>query len=197
MALPIADGIEWKAMKWRVLECVLVIAIVLFAAQVFHPAVSGSQHCFSPDSLQSKYRSNEWLLGLLPIYDPRFTEKSSPLADHLVTKGYWAPSGAAEPRWIVTGHFSPQWKDGQSWLHRVLYWDDEQWIAWTEANPQLARLVWPQVLASLRRQNTESEAIELLFLAKHAPSMEQFRDDVQKSEFLGDELKKSVTNAAE
>ena len=137
MALLQRAAIEWRSMKWHAHECVLVIAIVLITAQVFRPTVTGSLHYFSPDSLKSRYRSNEWLFGILPTYDPRFREQSSPLVDHLVTKGYWTLTGAPEPRWMVTGHFSAQWKDGQSWLHRVLYWEDEKWIAWTEANPQL------------------------------------------------------------
>jgi len=184
-------------MKRPALECVLVVVILLIAAQIFHPADTGSRHYFSPDSLQSRYRTDEWLFGLVPIYYAGFRDKSSPLADYLVQNGYWTPTGASESRWLQTGYFSAQWRDGQSWLHRVLYWEDEEWIAWTETKPQLARFVWPQFLASLRRQESESEAIEFLFLVRHATSVEELRQLVHDSEELGDELKRSIATAVE
>jgi hypothetical protein len=183
-------------MKWRVLECVLVLAI-LAALTFLFPGPNGSVHYFSPDSLQSKYRPNAWLFGLVPNYLPRLQDKSSPLVDHLVKNGYWAPSNAAKPRWIVTAHFSDQWKGGQSWLHRPLYWDNERWIAWTEANPEMARLVWPQFLASLRREDPPSGAYELLLVARYAKSVDDLHRLVQDADAMSDELKASIINAAD
>jgi hypothetical protein len=161
-------------MKWRALECVLVLAI-LYALTFLFPGPIGSVHYFSPASLESKYRPDAWLFGSVPNYLCRLQDKSSPLTDHLVKNGYWTPSGAAKPRWIVTAHFSEQWKDGQSSLHYPLYWRNEKWIAWTDANPELARLVWPLFLESLRREESPSGAIELLWLAERAMSVDELR----------------------
>jgi hypothetical protein len=180
-------------MKWGAIECVLVIAIVLVTAQVFHPPVTGSRSYFSPDSLQSKYENDEWLLGLIPYY--RAGVKSSPLADYLVEKGYWTPARVATPRWIVTGHYSAQWKDGQSLLHYPLYWQHEKWIAWTEAHPEIARVVWPQLLASLRRDEPQEGGFALLLLAEHAASVDELRQLVRTSESLSDKFKSSLANS--
>jgi hypothetical protein len=179
-------------MKRRTLECVLVVVIIALAARLFLPGASGSITYFSPGSLQSAYRSNEWQLGVIPIPTSGLTAKPSALTDHLVRLGYWSPSDSPRQRWIVTGSFSSQWKGGASWLHRILFWQDEKWIAWTDANPDLARVVWPAFLASLRREKSQGESIELLFVAERAASVEEFRQSVQESEFFGDELKKLI-----
>jgi hypothetical protein len=182
-------------MKRRALECVLVLAIVFVFARVFSSS-TGSIHYFSPDTLESKYRAVQRLLGLVPTYISWLRDNPSPLAEYLVANGYWAPRNASRPRWIVTGHSSPDRIGGLSWLHRILHRKDEKWIAWTEANPELARFVWPRFLESMRKQRTQNEAIALLLLAERAESVEELQQLVKKSERLSDDFKKSIANAA-
>jgi hypothetical protein len=182
-------------MKRWVLECVLVLAILFVLGRVFS-SPSGSIH-FSPDTLESKYRAEQRILGLIPTYISMQRVKSSPLVAYLVTNGHWVPTDTSNPRWIVTGHFSDDWKDGQSELHRVLYWQDEQWIAWTEANPELARFVWPRFLDAVRQSESDGEPFALLFLAKRAGSVEELQQLVQKSDLVDDNLKKLIANAGE
>ena len=183
-------------MKWRALECVLVFVIFFTVVRLF-PDSAGTTHYFSPVTLESKYRPGGWLTGWMPTFASGEQVKPSPLADYLVEKGYWVPARVTRPRWIVTGHFSTQWTDGQTALHYPLYWHHEKWIAWTEAHPEIARIVWPQFLASIRREERLGGMIELLWIAEHVASVDDLRRLVQKSEAIGDELKKSIANAVE
>ena len=181
-----------SVMRWRILECVLVLAIVFVFAQLFRPSTS-TVYYFSPDSLESKYRPNDTLLGLISIAEEK--PLPSALVEHLRDNGYWTPSGTPESQWIVTTQSTPSVeRQDPSWLHKILYWKgyQDKWIAWTKDNPELARIVWPEFLASLRRHKSDREAIVLLYLARDATSIEGFRNAVQKSEHLGDEVKKSI-----
>lgn len=137
---------------------------------MFYWPSPGSLCFFSPDSLESRYQSEILLPGSgVPVYKSGFKAKNSRLVEYLIQKGYWSRAAVTTPRWIMTGHFNPKWKDGQSHLHSELYWHDDEWIQWSEQNPDKAAALWPQVLAILRddpQHKGQNEVAELMWQSK-------------------------------
>src|SRR5262245_42610390 len=158
-------------MKLRPIEWIVIVAIVATLLAFIAPESTGSRHYFSPSSLRSQYQRDNLLT---PFFGRQAIEKSSALVDYLVERELWAPLSPGDSDWIQTAHFNPQWRDGQSYLHRVLYWDCDAWMTWTKENPKLANAVWPHVLAALRSDGSKHSACELLDLAKHSTSLEDF-----------------------
>lgn len=114
---------------------------------------SGGLHDFSPDTLETSSRS-EILLPLtdLPIYRSPRSSYRYDLVQYLIEYGYWSPvpeSGSP----IRVSRWNTQWRDGQSDLHRQFAWYADDWIAWTEQHPELADVLWPEVLAMLRSED--------------------------------------------
>jgi len=95
---------------------------------------------------------------------------------HLIEKQYWTPCPSAKPRWIFVSCWNEQWRETQFYRYTRRYPDE--WIEWTEANPALARLLWPKVLSILRRGITGGYAAHVMFLARQSSTVEEFRDYV-------------------
>ena len=168
-------------MKIRPIEWVIVSAILLLVACFFAP--QGSLHYFSPDSLESTYRLEGLLFWTqIPLYHSGLRDKPVTLVDYLIGKGHWTKANSNRRRWITTAHFNKQWHDGQLPLHRELYWHGEKWIDWSEANPELAKVVWPRLLAALRDNRTEHFAVELLYLAENAKTVGEFEEQARTTE---------------
>jgi hypothetical protein len=140
----------------------------------------GGRMFFSPDTFQVRTQS-ELLLPLteIPLYRSSFEYRDATydLPAYLVTKGHWLPIETDRPQWILVYHWNDQWRDGFTELHRYLRYSDE-WIQWTEANPQLANVLWPNVLSILRGGITDGYAAHLMFLARESSTVDEFRDHV-------------------
>ena len=118
----------------------------------------GGRTFFSPDTLETKSQSETLLfLTSVPIYRSSYQYHRYELVDFLIAEGYWTPSAAPSPRWLGTNRSNAQWRDGQSPIHREFAWFADDWIAWTQAHPELAAVLWPLVLEELRSGNTECQ----------------------------------------
>lgn len=134
---------------------------------------------FSPDTLDTKSQS-EILLPFttdVSIYRSQFEYYRWPLAEYLVQKGYWSPRTAKEPTWLLTYHWSDQWKDGNTDLERNLAWKRQFWMEWSDEHPELAKVVWPWVLKALRTDNVDREDFVSLLLwnVRRSNSVEEFQ----------------------
>jgi len=159
-----------RRIEWAIIAATLMVAVAFFA-----PESKSTLSYFSPDSLESRYRTELLWGASIPVYRSGFKGKSSALVEYLIVSGFWSPSNSDKPIWLKTGHFNTDWKDGQTQLHRALYWNEEEWIAWSKEHPEIASLVWPRVLAALRADKSERRATEYLFWAKRLESASQFQ----------------------
>ena len=154
--------------------CGSAVLLAYLAAAVWG---RGGRGYFSPDTLECRTHP-EWLLPLtdIPLYRGPDSTHRWPVVDYLVAHGLWSRSETPDPRWLTTFQWNRQWRDGQSQFHRELGWRGEWWVEWSEKNPEMAKALWPKVLAALRRPGTTDtgEAEILLFAAQKARSVEEF-----------------------
>lgn len=132
----------------------------------------GGQGEFSPDTLEARTQ-REYLIPLteIPIYRGSFERTRWPIADFLVTNGYWSAAKSAEPCWMETFRWNRQWRDGESTLYRELVWHGDQWIQWTKDHPDLAKLMWPRLLEVLRgSHNTAASSPEAVLFGAQSSS---------------------------
>jgi hypothetical protein len=139
----------------------------------------GGRGFFSPDTFQFKTQSEILLPPTeLPLYRSAFEYHEKPdLVAYLVAQGYWVPIQTEEPNWIAVFKWNTQWRDGEMQLYRYMNQPSE-WIEWTEANPTVARVMWPKVLSILRRGITAGYAEDIMRKAKQSSSLKEFINSV-------------------
>jgi hypothetical protein len=156
---------QWK----RPLLVAASIAIVVFLAVIVGPkfelsgVVSGVE--FSPDLM--KHRSFRYfeVLGIQVSPTQHRVWRSS-IDEYLVSNGYAVEVSTESPRWRFVKGFRPRvrgWHGHAKYSCQALgCWnDDDQWIKWSIANPELAAVLWPQVVQWLREEK-DSEVSYLL-----------------------------------
>jgi hypothetical protein len=149
---------------------ILVIAATGLALFLLLSGQSSSKGYFSPDTLESQSQDFYWgIPGVAKVNRHRLTE-------YLVKKGYWTRNSTTNPRWLMTGHYSAQWRDGHSALTSALFWHTDEWIEWSESHPKRAAILWPRVLEILRSDRAESQSIvrELLYFVERAETDSEF-----------------------
>jgi hypothetical protein len=159
----------------RILLAALAPPALLFASAAMF--CTGGRGDFSPDTLESRSRTEILFFSpRLPIYRGRHETRRLPLVEYLITHGHWSPTPTADPRRIPTYHWNPLWKDGHTRFDRELSWHTDEWIAWTQRNPDVAKHFWPMLLEILRepRNDAADEAAHLLMLGRSAESPEHF-----------------------
>lgn len=144
-----------RPIEWIVLAAIAVSAFLLFFR------LGGGVGYFSPDTLEYKSRSHDFLDWP--------TRDRNELTEYLIRKGYWSPIETKKPRWILMFEFWPGMRDGQSSLHAELSWRGDEWIEWSESHPEQAAQLWPQVLGVLRADPKigREEAAELMLNARY------------------------------
>lgn len=165
-----------------------IFAIAVLSAMSFG---RGGRGFFSPDTLEFRHQG-EWLVPIVnvPILrTPRSAPERWDLVNFLITKEYWRPVQMEQPRWQVTFRWNQQWRDGQSQTYRELAWRGNEWIEWSEANPEIAKRVWPAVLSALRHSESSelNDAWTLLRFARgcdNVRQLERILRDVPETESL-------------
>ncbi len=140
---------------------------------------------FSPDTFQLRSQE-EWLFPIVrfPVYRSAYQYREQPeLSDFLEKEGYWTKSGHTPARWVTTSHWNQQWNDGYGEMHRAFYRDTPALIEWTQAHPEIAEVLWPLVLETLRDEQTQygGYAGHLIFIARHSETLDEFRSFVNNS----------------
>jgi hypothetical protein len=140
----------------------------------------GGLSYFSPDTFQVRSQG-ELLLPMtdIPIWRSAYSFASDtyPLAEYLVANGHWKPASTSKPRWIVMNHWNTRWRDGQSTLYRYMRRPSE-WKEWTEANKEVAAVLWPTVLSLLREGVDSSYVAHVMDLGLRASTIEELRERV-------------------
>jgi hypothetical protein len=161
--------------KWLVRILVSVFAVVAILGAIAATTGRGARGEFSPDTLDIRLqRELLFMLTDTPLYQSSFEYYQNDLVRYLIEQGYWSPRDVAEPRWIQIFHYNVFWRDGGS----RLFQRPESWIEWTEQNPRLAAVIWPQVLRVLRNEKygeaSVSYAEYMLWVASQAGSLREF-----------------------
>lgn len=129
----------------------VLLAAALYVAWLTFVGNDASRDSFSPDTLETRSRS-ERSVGIT-VWPGTYRYRKAPLIEYLIANDYVQPITTTEPRWIVMGFYSSQWRDGQGHLAYVFSWQQEKTIAWCEADPERARLLWSTVFPLLRSSN--------------------------------------------
>jgi hypothetical protein len=157
--------------------CLTGVAIIYVVAIA---TAGGGLGSFSPDTFQYRTQSEVLLpLTSVPLYRSGCSYHQPPLFQYLVAQGYWAPSGASDPKWLPAFRWNRQWKDGYSGLHRELSWRGPEWINWSKSHPEMAAELWPLLLEVLRADapagDVEGHARWLLYAAGASRDIAEFR----------------------
>ena len=162
----------------------------------------GGRSYFSPDTLNTKHQTERLLFGTdIPVYRSEFTFDRYELVDYLISKGYWHPKPVDDPRWMQMNHWNLQWRDGHSNLYAELAWHEDRWMTWSEEHPELAAVVWPIVLETLRRNRTPYDAQEatfmILWFARDSSDIAEFKRNInQNPEYPGLSLSLESTSGS-
>jgi len=147
----------------------MIFGLLVFAVIDGSTRRVGGRGYFSPDTLQSRFQVE------FPLVWGDFAYYRSELVEYLIEKGHWSPQQVAKPRWIWMFHWNYRWHGGYSRLDKELHWK-RGWIEWSEANPALAKVVWPSVLSLLREEGDDgsSRAVVMLDVARSAKDVAEF-----------------------
>lgn len=167
-----------RSRLWRVPELFLGFGIAVIAFLLCAPRSSGGRQFFSPDSLEVRSQTEDLLRGTeIPIYRSRYSYGRSELTAFLIENGYWQASRSVKPRWILMNHWNSQWSDGHSPLLRELSWRATEWAEWSKTHPDLAAVVWPLILETIRSddERRRANAVALLEHARRSDNIAEFR----------------------
>ena len=170
----------------------IVLGIILLACLAFFllffvlafGQVRGQE--FSPDTLAlRRFSYTQIPLINLQVTPPNRSMINSPLTKYWKQQGF-DESGGSNPstRWdVVIAVGSRLNYVGDADLIRAYLVSenddgDNPWVVWSEENPKLARVIWPEVLKAIR--NRQYVAIpRMLEMAKTADSREQLQSDLE------------------
>ncbi len=162
----------------------LLLALLCLLGLVGFVATCGEVYRteFSPQTF--KHRGVRYhqvpLLGLGVRVTPMETaEWSTPLVDYLQGEGFLKP--ASDQEWTLVKGFAWDvrgWHGSAKYLCRELgCWggEDEKWVVWSRAHPEVAKEVW-RLVVDHARKHEYGEACEVLHFAKGTTGLEQFRE---------------------
>lgn len=99
------------------------------------------------------------------------------LLDRLRADGYVNITHPSDDAPVTIARFNGLWRDGHTMLYREIVRDRVQWNQWTDANPELARVVWPRVAAEVR-EGQIGVAANTLFHAKSSQDVAAFERSI-------------------
>ncbi|MEZ6069120.1 MAG: hypothetical protein R3C10_02375 [Pirellulales bacterium] len=144
-----AENKRYATIAWLIVMAIGLVAVLAFLTYQYG---RGGRGYFSPDTLRMRTQ-REFLIPLVnvPVWRSRYDVHQQPLVTFLKEEGYWSPTNNEPPRWILAFHWNDHWWDGDLLWHKELV-RDEFWIQWTIEHPDMARVVWPLVIQTLRTQ---------------------------------------------
>jgi hypothetical protein len=120
---------------------------------------------FSPDTFEHRsFQYVQWCgIQLTPT---RHSLWQSDVDRYLHEQGFVEWPDDIEPRWYFVKGFAPHvrgWSgEAKSMCHGLgCYSGNDQWVTWSQENPELARVVWPRVVTLAR--NEQFATVLLLF----------------------------------
>ncbi|MEM9251991.1 MAG: hypothetical protein AAGB29_06545 [Planctomycetota bacterium] len=171
--------------KFKLLSIAVALALIAFVAFVSALAFGrGSRGFFDPYSLRGSNQIELLIPAVnLPIF--RGLNEEVPtyqLVEYLQDEGLWEPSAEQSGR-LLMYRWNLQWRDGQSMLYAALNMHTNRWIEWSEDSPEIAQVMWPEVLEILRtKPEPEEEALVLMYAALESSSLDEYQ--TQKEKYL-------------
>lgn len=161
------------------------ILLALIAALSASTFTRGGRGYFAPDTLEFQVQSEYTILGgKIPLFRSQRQSVTYPLLDYLQQSGY-VPTLPSPPRkWDEEFHWNFAWKDGYSDFLRVLTRRSHDFIEWSKADADRAKLYWSTYFR-WRRSETEREnsaAWNLLNLVHRPESLEELRSVIAEIE---------------
>ena len=154
-----------------------VVAAVLFGS------VQGEEFC-SQTFTRRSFRYLQLPLFHVQLMPVRHADTTTPLERRFVTDRYVVPDPTDPPRWDLVYSFravgDPVRGDAAILSAALDACDAEgqsSWNAWTDAHPELAKVLWPAI-ARLARQGLSSFTPELLSRARGAADAQRLRQAI-------------------
>jgi hypothetical protein len=154
---------------------ILLALIAGLAASTF---TRGGRGYFAPDTLEFEVQSEYTIVdGKISLFRSQRQTVSYPLLDYLRQSGYIPVLPSPARKWEEEFHWNFAWKDGYSDFHRALTRRSDEFIEWSKADAERAKLYWSTYFR-WRRSETEREnsaAWNLLNLVRRPDSLEELR----------------------
>jgi len=165
----------------KLLICVCVLLAFLGVADLTIEYQFGTE--FSPDAFQHRMYHRYSFMGR-PITRKIYEDKKWALDEYLHRKGLIPPSDLGEPRWWLVqcfDHGRSDWGSlgkGYDICLRLQTFPSERdyWVPWSEKHPDIAKVLWPQVVVALREDQLE-EAVRLLSAAESSETLHEFLEE--------------------
>lgn len=171
-------ALTWKRgrQKTAITSFVVLTAVLLYGLtdDPFLGRVSYGE--FSSETFQLRGTSYYALFGI-PVTSKRTTMRTTPLAEYLRDNGYVPQSQDASENWYFIRGRAPDlkgWRGGSIVGCWVLTTGDDEWVEWSQKNPELAQRLWPKVVTAAR--SGRFEVIRYLFAFDH----EYYSQDVDE-----------------
>ena len=145
------DWISLRERAWRYASITLLVCGGIFILGCLlgsTGSVSGVE--FSPDRIS--HRSFQYFAWCgIPVTPKVTREWRSPTDEFLHAHGFAPNADVANPRWHFVKGMAPGvrgWSgEAKPMCKAIGCWSrSDEWIKWSEANPELAQAVWPQVV---------------------------------------------------
>lgn len=163
--------------------------LLLFVGFLHSGRVHGVE--YSPDLYCHRSFHYFQLFGL-QVTRTHVKEWYSNVDRYLHDSGYARRRPIANPRWLFCKGFAPAVRGWSGEVKTLCHslgcfrGDDNKWVEWSEANPELAAEVWPVVVNWIDKE--QYDELVYLFLASdliEAKSVEEVRTLVKRSEKNG------------
>ncbi len=165
--------------QFAVALCLIVVLLVGGAYWSAFTWGKGGRGSFSPETLQCRGRY-EWNIPYTEfvIYREEYKYYTLDLVQYLIDTGYWTPADTENPTWLHCHRWKAHISGGETMIFRALSRNGEALIAWTKANPKMAKVVWPIALRLLRSSpdDAHDKVPTLLFHAQYATSIDELRE---------------------
>ena len=139
-------------MRKRTSICVFVSTATCLVVAL--TADHGGLGYFSPQTLEYCTQSERTIAVLgVPIYRSRCEYHENELLALLIDHGYVKPQRDVKRQWKTVFHWNSNWRDGYGILSSALSRDRDELMAWTQANPEIAKVYWSEIFRLLRSED--------------------------------------------
>ncbi len=123
----------------------------------------GERWEFSPEVLELRTRTETRIFNI-PVYYSAWTTQPLPIAQFLKDDDFWQVEETENPKWIPALHRRHWWAgDGTEEWFKALISHHDDWIAWTEANPELAKTFWVWLQQVLKHRPIDGQLGIILY----------------------------------
>lgn len=146
---------HWVPSRRRLVLPFLVGAAFLFACYLeLVPGVGWEQRTEIALPTLQRRTSTRFVAWYVPLSHWQHETEPPVLVEHLRRRGVLPPPDTEPQRWFTVRASHPAmvcagvWSEGNALERALNHWGDgpRAWVAWSEEHPELARVLWPQVV---------------------------------------------------